>query len=165
MSQSVLPMTFRLPGPQWRQVDPASVGVQGAAFFAARSVPAGEYTPTISVSGGPRQDAAPLSVVADEALTLFRAQAEDVELVSRTDSGSEEVPGLTQLMGGEVTVDGRRYDLRQGQAMMRIADVEDPSAVVIVIYTLTSTYAQFESVVPEFQQFVASARIGEAGEQ
>ena len=40
-----------------------------------------------------------------------------------------------------------------------IVDVHDPDKRVVVIYTLTCTFKQFDEMVPEFQQFMATVEI------
>jgi hypothetical protein len=56
-------------------------------------------------------------------------------------------------------MNGRTYDLRQAQAVQGLVDVDDPDKRVVVIYTLTCTYAQWEQMVPEFRQFMASVEV------
>lgn len=154
-----VPIELRLPGPGWRPVDPASLGVVNAAFMAVRSIDDDSgYRPTIVVSGGLREDDADLATIGDETLALLRAQgAEQVELLRRT-PGGDAAPSLSQLTGAVATVDGRRLDLRQTQVIQSMPDVTDPTRRAVVLFTCTCTAQQLDSVGPEFQQFLASVR-------
>lgn len=155
-----LPVRFALPDDTWSPVDPGSLGVRNAAFLAVRSGSAGEYHPTITVSGGWRTDGATLEQIAEESVTKLRLEgAEEVELLQRRALGTEHAPAVTQAIGAVATVDGRRQDLRQAQALQGLVDLGDPARRVVMIYTLTCTYAQWEQVVPQFQAFMASVEV------
>jgi hypothetical protein len=154
-----VPVTFELPNDAWRSVEPASVGVVNAAFAALRETDDDTgFTPVLSISGGVREDSLTLEEIADESLAVLAAQGQEVELIQRQSHGDAAAPGLTQLMGCEAVVDGRRYDIRQGQAIAAYVDVTDPSVRAVHIYTVTCTYGQFPVVGREFQAFMASLR-------
>jgi hypothetical protein len=40
-----------------------------------------------------------------------------------------------------------------------LVDVEDSARRVVMIYTLTCTFAQWEQMVPEFQAFMATVEV------
>jgi hypothetical protein len=156
-----LPVRFALPGPEWEPVRPESLGVTNAAFLAVRRGLPGDYDPTITVSGGWRLDDATLEQIADESVAKIRLEgATEVELLKRKVIESDHAPAITQSIGAVVTVDGRTFDLRQGQAIQALIDVDDPDKRVVNIYTLTCTYAQWEQMVPEFQAFMATVEVG-----
>ncbi|MEZ5096417.1 MAG: hypothetical protein R2731_10030 [Nocardioides sp.] len=154
-----VPIELRLPGPEWQPVAPESMGVVNAAFLAVREAADDSgYRPTIVVSGGLREDGAELASIGEESLALLREQgAQHVELLRRTPGGAA-APSLTQLMGAVVTVEGRRYDLRQIQVISSMPDVDDPTLRAVVLFTFTCTVAQLDVIGPEFQRFVASVR-------
>ncbi|MGB0102189.1 MAG: hypothetical protein WBP61_18060 [Nocardioides sp.] len=155
-----VPVRFELPNEHWRPVPPQTGGVQNAAFLALRDDAPGDYTPSISVSGDWRTDDATLEQIADESLAILRGQgASDVELVKRTVIDSEHAPAITQAYGGLVPIEGRTYDIRQAQAVQGLVDVHDPTRRVVVIYTLTCVFQQFDEMVPEFQKFMASVEV------
>lgn len=154
-----LPVRFRLPSADWEAVVPESLGVENAAFLAVRRNLCDDYSPTITVSGGRRDDSATLAQIADESLLKLRGQAEDVELVKRTLIESEHAPAITQSLGAVVSVEGQRFDLRQAQAVTAVLDIYDSTRRIVVIYTLTCTYAQFDAIGREFQQFMATVKI------
>lgn len=159
MSVLPVPVTFELPGPAWRPADPAALGVSNAAFVAVRDDDEGSgFTPLLTISGGVRQDALTLEEIADESLAVLARQGEEVELIQRRVHGDPAAPGLTQLMGCEAVVDGRRLDLRQGQAIAAYVDVHDPALRAVHLYTVTCTYRQFPVVAREFEEFMASLR-------
>ncbi len=155
-----VPVRFALPNEEWAPVQPESLGVQNAAFLAVRRGLPGSYDPTLTVSGDWRNDGASLERIADESVSKLRVEgATEVELLQRKVIESEHAPAVTQSMGAVITTNGQTYDLRQAQAIQGLVDVEDPTRRVVVIYTLTCTYAQWEQMVPEFQQFMASVEI------
>ena len=163
MSVLPVPVTFELPGDAWRPVAPSSIGVVNAAFAAVREVDDdSDFTPVLTISGGVREDSLSLEEIADESLAVLASQGEDVELVQRQVHGDAEAPGLTQVLGCRAVVDGRAYDVRQGQAIGVYVDVDDPSLRAVQLYTVTCTYAQFRVVAGEFHTFMESLRPGAA---
>lgn len=153
-----VPLTFELPGPQWQPADPEALGVSNAAFLAVRSETTDEYTPTLSISGDLRPDNASVVDIADESVALLREQGSDVRLLHRREVGEAEAPGVAQVMGLSIEVDGRTFDLRQAQVVSSMYDVEDPTRRAVLLFTLTCTVDQFDALVPEFQEFVRSIR-------
>ncbi|WP_182525651.1 hypothetical protein [Nocardioides dongkuii] len=155
-----IPLRFELPGPEWGAVDPESWGVQNASFLAVRRGLDEDYSPTITVSGGWRNDSTPLEEIADEALAKLRAEgATEVELVQRRVTGSEHDQAVVQSVGCTVEVEGRRFDVRQAQVFRGFVDVRDPARRVVVVHTLSCTYRQFEEMGREFQQFMATVEV------
>jgi hypothetical protein len=152
-----VPVDFALPGAAWEAVRPEALGVTNAAFLAVRRDTPGDYTPTITVSGDWREDGASLEQIGDESLVkLQREGLTDVELLKRKEVESEHAPALTQSLGGLLSVEGRTHDLRQAQAIHALVDVHDPGRRVVLVFTLTCTFAQWEAMGPEFQRFMAS---------
>lgn len=158
MTTLPVPIEFELPGPEWEPVPPESLGVTNASFLAVRRGVDGEYTPTISISGDLRPDDATLDEIAEESLQLLRVQAEDVELVKRSDIGSAEAPAVTQLISATVSLEGRRLALRQAQVLVSFLDTKEPSKRAVVVFSCTTTDTQFDTVGREFQAMVASVR-------
>jgi hypothetical protein len=154
-----VPIRFELPGPDWEAVPPESRGVTNAAFLAVRRGTGDSFEPTISISGDWRNDPASLEQIADESLVVARAQASEVELLKRRAMGTEHAPAITQLMGATIAMGGETFDLRQAQALTGLVDVEDPTKRVVVIYSFTCTYRQFEAYGPEFQDFMRTVRV------
>lgn len=155
-----VPVRFELPGDHWEPVHPESLDVSNAAFLAVRRGLPGSYDPTITISGGWRNDDSDLEQIADESVEKLRRDgATEVELLKRRVVGSEHAPAVTQSIGAVAAVGGRVYDLRQAQAIQGLVDVDDPRQRIVVIYTLTCTYAQWEEMGPEFQRFMASVEV------
>jgi len=155
-----VPVRFALPHEEWQPVRPESVGVTNAAFFAVRRGLPGSYDPTLTISGGWRTDGAGLEQIADESVEKLRLEgATEVELLKRRVIESEHAPAVTQAIGAMVAVEGRVYDVRQAQVVQGLVDVDDPEKRVVVIYTLTCTFAQWDQMVPEFQDFMASVEV------
>ena len=159
MSVLPVPVTFELPNASWRPADPAELGVSNAAFAALRQTDDDSgFTPILTITGGVREDALSLEEIADESLAVLRQQGEEVELIQRESHGAAAAPGLTQLMGCQAMVDGRRFDVRQGQAIAAYVDESNPSLRAVQLYTVTCTYRQFPVVGREFQEFLASLK-------
>ena len=155
-----VPVRFELPNDHWQPVLPESLDVVNAAFLAVRRGLPDDYDPTISISGDWRNDDATLEQIADESLAMLRGQgATEVELLKRRGIESEHAPAITQALGATVVIEDRTYDLRQAQAVQGLVDVHDPARRVVVIYTLTCTYAQFDEIGPEFQQLMATVEV------
>lgn len=155
-----IPVRFDLPSDLWEPVPPESLGVENAAFLAVRRGAEGDFTPTLSIAGDWRTDDATLEEIADESLAVLRGQgATEVELVKRREIESDHAPAITQALGAMAVYDGRTLDLRQAQVVQGIVDVHDPQKRVVVTYTLTCTFKQFDEMVPEFQQFMATVEI------
>lgn len=154
-----VPVTFRLPGPEWEPVAPESLGVQNAEFLAVRRNTDPAYAPTITVSGGWRTDPATLDQVADESVARLQHESSDVELLRRRDLGSPQAPAVLQEIGFTAAAEGHSFDLRQVQAIFGLHDVADPARRVVVIHTLTCTFAQLDLVLPEFQAYLATLEV------
>lgn len=155
------PVPFRmvLPSSAWRPTDPASVGVSNALFFALRADTPGDYTPSLTVSGGWRSPGVSLTQVADECLEKLRLQGlTDVELVRRRKVESEHAPAVAQTLGGTAAIDGVRHDIRQLQAVFGYVDVASGRTAVL-IHSLTCTYAQEVDLAGEWRDYVASITV------
>jgi 6,7-dimethyl-8-ribityllumazine synthase len=155
-----VPVRFELPNEHWEPARPESLGVENAAFLAVRRGVSDDYAPTITLSGDWRNDDATLEQIADESLANLRGQgATEVELVKRTLVESEHAPAVIQSLGAMAQAEGRTFDLRQAQTVMGLVDVDDPDKRAVVIFTLTCTYAQFDEIGREFQQFMAGVEV------
>lgn len=154
-----VPVTFRLPGPDWQAVAPESLGVQNAEFLAVRRNTDPDYAPTITVSGGWRTDPATLDQIGDESLARLRQEASEVELLRRRDLGSPAAPAVLQEIGFTAAAEGHSFDLRQVEAIFGLLDVADQARRVVVIHTLTCTYGQVDLVLPEFKAYLASLEV------
>jgi 6,7-dimethyl-8-ribityllumazine synthase len=160
MTTLPVPVRFELPDERWEPVAPESLGVENAAFLAVRRGASEDYAPTITVSGGWRNDDATLEQIADESVDSLRAQgATEVELVKRTRVESEHAPAVVQSLGALAQAEGRTFDLRQAQTIMGLVDVDDPGQRAVVILTLTCAFAQFAEIGREFQEFMASVEV------
>jgi hypothetical protein len=155
-----VPVRFALPGDEWEPVQPEALDVTNAAFLAVRRGLDGDYDPTLTISGDWRNDDSSLEQIADESVVKLQQEgATEVELVKRKLIESDHAPAVTQAIGAVIAMNGRTYDLRQAQVVQGLVDVHDPDKRVVVIYTLTCTYAQWEQMVLEFQRFMASVEV------
>lgn len=147
-------MEFRLPD-RWRPVDPDSAGMPAAAFVAARQEH-GDSGTSLAIAGRYRSDEATLADLADESVQRLRASAV-VDVVARSEAGSERAPTLTQLLRLETTGNQPRDVLRQ-QAYVAMHDVAEPSRRVVLELTLTTTPDQFPGAAADFREFLRTLR-------
>ena len=157
MHQSPVPIRFELPSTAWRPLDPAEVGVTNVLFMAARAGVEGDFTPTISISGGWRPSTDSLTRIGEESVAKLRAEgAEEVEVVDRKLIESTTAPALTQTLGAIATIKAKRFDLRQSQVITGYVDLESPERTAVFIHTLTCTFKQAPDMVDEFKSFIDS---------
>lgn len=151
-----IPVEFELPSAAWRRVDPQEYGVPTAAFMAVRPDPAESYTPVLTISGGFRTDPVMLEQIADESLDVLRDDVGNADLVKRRTVESDTVPAIMQVLEASATIDDKCYDLRQWQVVEALLDLDDPRKRIVLLFTMTCTYAQGERLAPEFEKFMAS---------
>ncbi|MBA0124154.1 hypothetical protein H0B56_01200 [Haloechinothrix sp. YIM 98757] len=160
-----VPIEFTLPE-GWQSATPDEVGAPGVAFIALHPESRDEFTANITVSGEIRTDDALLTSIADEAVAHLE-QGGSVELQNRTEVGTSDAPGLTQVLILSTTVDGSQLDLVLSQVFLSVADAEEPHKRAVLQLTLTARTTQFDTVVGDFQQFVRTIRVSdeESGQQ
>ncbi|SNR28615.1 hypothetical protein SAMN06265360_101238 [Haloechinothrix alba] len=154
-----VPIEFTLPE-GWQSAAPDEVGAPGVAFIALHPESRDEFTANITVSGELRTDDALLAGIADEAVAHLE-QTASVELQNRTEVGTPDAPGLTQVLILSTTVGESQLDLALSQVFLSIADAEEPHKRAILQLTLTARTTQFDAVVGDFQQFVRTIRISD----
>lgn len=154
-----VPIQFRMPNDGWVQSDPSELGIENAAFVAVRRGFHDGYAPVLTVSGGWRTDTASIQQIADESLEVLEQDATDVELVKRTEVGTENAPAIAQSLAGTASYEGRRFDLRRFQAITGIVDVNDPIKRFVIVYSLTCLYRQSEQMKDEFQEFMSTVQV------
>lgn len=159
-----VPVEFQLPD-GWTAAPPDEAGAPGAAFVALHPHPDDGFTANIVISGDYRTDDAPLETVADESVQRLEEGCEYVSIAQRTEVGSAEAPGLTQVLRMRVVADGRTRDLVQSQVYLSLQDVYDPQQRYVLQVTLTVTTAQFDNVIGDFQRFIATVRPSDATER
>jgi hypothetical protein len=155
-----VPIEFSLPE-GWRSVPPDEVGAAEAAFVALHPNPTpGDhgFTANITISGEIRPAEVALTDVADETLDRLRAGARDLKLGRRSEVGSAANPGLTQAVRMTVDLHGRPQDLAQLQVFLGMRNTLDAHEQAVLHIVLSATPDQFDDVVGDFQQFIASIR-------
>ncbi|MGH3351376.1 MAG: hypothetical protein ACRDPS_11980 [Nocardioides sp.] len=154
-----IPIQFELPNSAWQRVNPRDYDIPNAAFMAVRPDRSEAYTPVITISGGFRRDTVTLDEIADESIDVLRSDVGNAALVKRREAGSENVPAVLQLLEADAKIDGQRFDLQQAQVVEAIIDVNDKSKRIVLIFTMTGTYAQTERLASEFEDFMDSVVI------
>lgn len=157
MSSIPVPIEFRLPT-GWEQVDPEEWGVVNTPFMAVRRGAPGDYVPVLTITGDWRLGYIDLTDIAEESVTVAQGQADEVKLLDRQDVGSERAPGIVQMLALKSTINAKPYQLRQGQVLSSLIDINDPSRRVVVLYTVTCTEDQFPVVGREFQAFMTTVK-------
>lgn len=151
-----VPIEFRLPD-GWQPAPPDEVGAPGVAFVALHPASRDDFTANITISGELRPDDASLASIADESVDRL-SQGAVVSVANRTEVGSAEVPGLTQVLNVSTSIAGKARDLVQCQVYLSVQDAEEPARRAIVELVLTATPNQLNTVVGDFQQFVSTVR-------
>ncbi|MBB3050367.1 hypothetical protein FHS23_001362 [Prauserella isguenensis] len=155
-----LPVPLELELPEgWTSAPPDEVDAPGAAFVALHLPSADGFTANITVSGSMRTGDNVLEETAEESLErLASATAGAAELRQRQGLGSDEAPGLMQLVDLTTTVENQPLKLIQFQVYLLLRDVSDPEKQVVVEVMLTCKESQFDTVLPDFQTFVSNIR-------
>jgi hypothetical protein len=153
-----VPLEFRLPD-GWTPARPDAVGAPGAAFVALHNASQGPgFTTNITIDGEQRTGAAPLTEIADESISKLEQANALVSVRQRSDFGSADAPGMTQVLTVSTVVEGKVQKLAQCQVYLSMSDVGNPLRRAVVRLVLTATEDRFEAVLPGFQEFVASVR-------
>lgn len=153
-----VPIEFQLPA-GWQAAPPDEVGAPGAAFVALHPDSRdNSFTANITISGQYREDQAPLNELADGSVGRLRRALGSVEVANRTEVGTAESPGLTQVLNLSTVIKGQQRDLVQCQVYVSMLDVADSSKRAIIELALTSTPNQLQTVVGDFQEFVKTVR-------
>ncbi|WAL64244.1 hypothetical protein ORV05_25145 [Amycolatopsis cynarae] len=152
-----VPIQFSLPA-GWRSVPPDQVDAGEAAFVALRPPALKGFTPNITISGELHEANVPLTRLADEAVERLRRGAPDVEIGKRKESGSEQVPGLTQAVRMTLLLNNRPEQLVQLQVFLGMHDTRDPSRYAVLQIVLSALAEQYQEVVGDFQQFLSTIR-------
>lgn len=152
-----VPVEFRLPE-GWTSAPPDEVGAPGVAFVAIHPPADNGFTANITISGGYQASDSTLETVANESVQRLDETSQRVTVAERTEVGSPEAPGLTQLLQVRAVVDGSTRDLIQSQVYLSLIDVNAPQQRFVLQVVLTSTSEQFGDVLNDFQQFVSTVR-------
>lgn len=153
-----VPIAFELPD-GWHAAPPDEAGAPGAAFVALNAATQGTgFTANITIDGEVRTDGASLTEIADESVANLRAAAPTVTVAHRADLGDGETPGLAQdvriTLGG-----GAVRELVQSQVYLTVPDAADSARCAVVRAALTAAETQFETVIDDFREFLASIRL------
>lgn len=157
-TQLPVPLELQLPE-GWTSAPPDEVDAPGAAFVALHLPSADGFTANITVSGNVRAGDNVLEDTAEESLERLAAgTAGTVELRQRQGIGSEDAPGLLQLVDLTTTVGNQPLKLIQFQVYLLMKDLSDPEKQVVVEVMLTCKESQYDTVLSDFQTFVSNIR-------
>ncbi|MGC7097366.1 hypothetical protein ACPZ19_22045 [Amycolatopsis lurida] len=157
------PIEFTMP-PGWRTPPPREAESAAGTIVAVRP----ERAATITSAGEFRPDGASLPEIADEAVAALRESDTRVDVLSRTEVGTPDSPGLAQilLVGG---AEAGTQEVVQCQAFLAMPDVGGSSMRAVLRFVMTTTRQQVEALVGDFQQFLDTVRLAtgsvEEGEQ
>jgi hypothetical protein len=145
---------FSLPD-GWLAAPPDEVGAPTAAFVALSPEPGDGFRANITIAGHEHNGTKSLSAMAEESVQRL-SQGGPVRVGQRAPVGGWEAPGLTQTLHLSTTLQGHPIELTQAQVYLDMADVTDPSKRAVIELALTSRTSQFDGVIDEFREFVAS---------
>lgn len=160
-----VPLEFQVPD-GWTPANPDAVGAPGVAFAALHTASQGPgFTTNITLDGQDLPPHALLTEIADESIETLQQAGAEVALTQRTQVGTPDAPGLTQLLHVTAGVEGTTQKLVQCQVYLAMSDVVDDRKRALVRMALTSTETLYGEVLPGFQEFVASVRPTNATEE
>lgn len=149
---------FSLPD-GWQAAPPDEVGAPGVAFVALHPASADDgFTANITIAGQYRAPELTMEHLADESVQRMQDDVGTVQVRQRNEVGSEDAPGITQVLDITTTVDNRPLSLVQCQVHVSMQDVQDPAKRVVTELVLTCKPAQLDEVFGDFQEFVSSVR-------
>lgn len=153
-----MPVQFRLPD-GWQAADPDELGAGDTAFVAVHpGSQTAESLANITIDGDYRPDPATLTDIADESVRAVEQVARTVTVTQRSQLGSDEAPGLGQVLRVSTTVGDNPRELFQCQVYLSMLDTGDPEQRVVLRLSLTADQDQFTALMDDFQEFVASVR-------
>jgi hypothetical protein len=156
-------LSFSLPD-GWQAAPPDEVGAPNVAFVAIHPASIdGGFTANITISGTMRNDGASMSQIADEAVPRL-AQGGPVRVISKTDVGKPDIPGLTDSPGVvqnvvlSTTLRGEPIELCQSQVYLGMEDIYNPAQRAMIEIVLTAKRNQLDRVLGDFQEFLSTVR-------
>ncbi|MBN6039089.1 hypothetical protein [Amycolatopsis sp. 195334CR] len=150
------PLEFTLP-PGWRTPLPPEAESAAGTVVAVRP----ERAATITSAGELRPDGAGLPEVADEAITTLRESGSRVDVLSRTEVGTPDSPGLAQILllgGAAASIE----EVVQCQAFLAMPDVGGSGVRAVLRFVMTTTRQHIGALVGDFQQFLGTVRLNTA---
>ncbi|MQY11535.1 hypothetical protein SRB5_16540 [Streptomyces sp. RB5] len=150
-----VPIEFRLPE-GWRTADPDDIGAPGVAFVALHPHPDDGFAANITIDGDFMPATRTLLELAEESEQRLRGASETLAVLTRRETGSPRAPGLSQRLEFTAVAGGARRKLAQTQVYLGVVDATDPAKRAHIRLTLTSTAAQHDVVLDDFQQFVST---------
>lgn len=153
VTQLPVPIAFSL-SEGWHPVAPDEIGAPAAAFVALHPSSAGNgFTANITVGGQEHPPEVTLEQLADESAQRLSDPRRPC-LRGRADVGTPQAPGLTQTL--DIVTEGTPpLHLVQSQVYLSMHDVDSPRHVVVELM-LTCTPEQLDTVLGDYQKFVAS---------
>lgn len=151
-----LPVRIEFSLPEgWHATSPDDAGAPGVAFVALYPASANGFTANFTIAGEFRDANLSMTALADESVRRLEAAAGAVRVRDRVEVGSEDAPGITQVLDIEPGTD---HPLVQCQVYVSLQDVDQPSRRAVIELVLTCTPAQLEDVFEDFQEFVRTVR-------
>ncbi len=151
-----VPIGIDLPA-GWHAVDP---GGSGAAFVVVKDGDWADFTPNVTVGVARRTDDADIETAAAESVRRLTEAHLEVSVVDRQEVGDDSAPGIAQV----VRLRTESGPLLQTQVHLTIPLGDTPHDRLLVELACTCRPDQAASVVPDFQQLVASFHLRQ-GEQ
>ncbi|SFB35804.1 hypothetical protein SAMN05216266_10911 [Amycolatopsis marina] len=151
-----VPIEFAVPE-GWRAPHPEEAGASSGAVVAVHSGTTGDVTSNITVSCELRSDDAQLVDIADESVAGLRESGAAVEVLTRTEVGTSDSPGFTQIL--DITDARNAAEGRvRCQVFLAMPDITGNSNRAVLQLALTTTRAQVSGLADDFQRFLGSVR-------
>jgi hypothetical protein len=149
---------FRLPA-GWEARPGTAEPVPGVDLAALYAIADQGFTPNITVAVQPVADAAGVEQVADQTVAHLRRSHPDLTVVRRTPLGSAQAPGVGQEVRFASDLGNGPVDLTQVQVVLAAGPVD--SGQLVFKAAFTASERQAPSLLPAFQQFVASLSVAD----
>lgn len=152
---------FRLPV-GWEPRPRTATPVAGADFAALYGIADQGFTPNITVAGQHLPRGTDIALIADQTLTHIRSRHPDVQEVRRAALGTEAAPGIGQEVRFRLALAGNEVELTQVHVVIAAGPSDAADGQIVLKTAFTATSRQAPSLIPAFQQFIATLELEDA---
>lgn len=150
--------TFRLPA-GWEARPSTATPVPGVDFAALYGVSDQGFTPNITVAAQRVPGGADVASLADQTVALLRRSHPDLQEIRRARLGTDSAPGVGQEVRFSAALADQEVELTQLHVIVAAGPLSGPEGQLVLKSAFTATSRQAPSLLPAFQQFVASLQV------
>jgi hypothetical protein len=150
--------TFRLPA-GWEARPSTAAPVAGVDFAALYAIPDQGFTPNITVAAQHVAPGTDVAQLADQTVAHLRRNHPDLQEVRRAPLGTAAAPGVGQEVRFSVTLADQPVELTQVHVVVAAGPLDAPEGQIVLKTAFTAATRQAPSLIPAFQQFVASLAV------